>query len=324
MAFSVDPPKNSNNAKLTMVNVFYNEDPHTELPLINLDNFQDKTLKAMIQERSLTTLNDVFDSYKYKDRVKFNMFKNLPSNKFVDVLRHSRKYVYWGFEKSKYGAKSDPDTQPNAELENMFIEKPEENNDIHANVYIFVGGLTCDTIMSKGIGGISALTLATGELLPINEGIFQIFRARGCNENKFKNSKPKLLLFIFLSTREAPRITLQTGGYLDNFEAWVLHSKYADPYHGFSSVEAISGLKNADFTQSTGDLWQSLYTTHLPKASYHSYHHVGYTHDNRLICDNNEKDIEDHHSESQSLLEAQADWSTLTGISHEEAYISKK
>ena len=284
------------NANQTVVNVFYNEDPYDKLALTNFYDFKPEThetIKAIIHEKSLNSIHNIFEQEEYKDRIKLNVFKNLESKKLTEVLKHSRKYVYWGLDKNNYDIQSvtsQQDEKSNAEIEKMFHQKPDENDNIHANVYIFVGGLSYGHHKSRGFNDIPSIILAQGEIYPIYKGVFDIFRAKGSKENFFKNQKPKLLLFIFLSTRDEPCIGFDllrhAGEDLVNFEAWEIYSKSADPNHGYSSIEAFSGIQNKDLTQTTYNLWKSLYGKHLSKAAFHSYHHVGYTYNSQLVYDN--------------------------------------
>ena len=294
MTSSTEHPKNNKNGKQTMVNVFFNEDPYDKFSLANLKYFEHETIKALIHDKSLSSIHNIFEQEEYKDRIKFNVFKNLKSKKLTEVLKHSRKYVYRGLDKSNYDIQSgtsQQDENSNAEIENMFQQKPDEEDDIHANVYIFVGALTYGHHKSRGFNDIPSIVLAPDEIYPIYKGIFDLFRAKGCKENIFKNKKPKLLLFIFLSTRDDPCIGFDllrhTGLHsLLNFEAWEIYSKSANLDHGYSSVEAFSGIQNKDLTQTTLDLWKSLYGKHLSKAAFQCHQHVGYTYNSQLVYDN--------------------------------------
>ena len=52
MTSSTDHPKNNKNAKQTMVNVFFNEDPYDKFSLANLKYFEHETTKALIHKKS--------------------------------------------------------------------------------------------------------------------------------------------------------------------------------------------------------------------------------------------------------------------------------
>ena len=193
------------NAKQTMVNVFFNEDPHDKFSLANFKYFEHETIKTLIHEKSLSSIHNIFEQEEYKDRIKLNVFKNLKSKKLTKVLKHSRKFVYWGLDKSNYDIQSDTsqqDEKPNAEIENMFQQKPDDNDDIHANVYIFVGGLTYGHHKSRGFNDIPSIVLAQGEIYSIYKGVFDLFRAKGRKENFFKNKKTKTFtVYISINQR---------------------------------------------------------------------------------------------------------------------------
>ena len=65
-----------------------------------------------------------------------------------------------------------------------------------------MGGLTYGHHKSRGFNDIPSIVLAQGEIYSIYKGVFDIFRAKGCIENFFKNKKKKTFtVYISINQR---------------------------------------------------------------------------------------------------------------------------
>ena len=270
-----------------MVTVFYNSDPN---PLSLFPNPEDLSrptdiapneINSMIHNVSLQTFYDIFGN---NNKFALNIFSNLSGNTIYNVLSFSKKFIskttpalYHQPTANRASSSAYYDTLQNSEnfIKRLYSKIPTSNDHIYGNIYIFVGGIT-STKTSKG--NTPCITLSNGQLYPIDKGIFSILRNAKPRDTLRNTQTPKLLLFIFLSTRSQPHLNLTPiQEHLDDYEIWSIYSKYADTLHGYSSVHAFSGIRHIPTTLPTTHIWEELIKRNSNKITFNSLHKTGHT-----------------------------------------------